>query len=1504
MKVNWCKSLSLLTALIAFVSEAEALRLEYPIPGAPQRGQAIFDRKFELNQTKAEPFVYGVFAKCRGLDEALKPSHRKFGIELHVVYQDGREDWYSPHEKLSPANEDWQTILGVYDPKGPVSRVTLFCRLATKGEAWFDAPTVLTRSSASFAPCALKEGKDGEYLMSNGFLSLSVNPSQGAVVTSLKDLKTGVDYTSARDEQSLLLDGFRGSSVKTWKRTWLSQVLVSTPEELAVEMKLPGADGSSPYLELRRTLRLNRNSRALTVDYQWLNGAAAMGEIVIEPWIVNGWQAIGRKDRAYLLPTGGGIRELRVTGGDVRLSDLIGGWYATTGAGSATMALTFDYARYAESGFWLGEGAERTAEWTYQPVKVEAGDEFSTGVEFFTLGSVKRPDWVENGIAAEFVAAEDGRLQVRLTAARRTPLACALAVELKDGGKRTARGIVELEPDRDATLAVEAPAGEVRRAGLRAFNDGRTVFEADRSWEKGYVYRAKRPKAKPAEVKPFKLTLSRELETPHVRWARPYAGGRPKVLFLTDVHQQRENVELMQRLDLDVRTVRIASMENLTRWAMLDRYNTYTYKDANLSLKRELSAPFDVLVVGARLMDAVDGENRETIAKKLAAGAGLVSIGDNFAALRGDCAAEKWIAGNVSPDLLVHGSGRVSCETRGGHREVVLGYDSRGGLTPYIACKEPEIPFAYQEYSLSVVARAILWAAKMDVAVPEGLKAEESWVDVEPGFRIRHRVFKDGKGTYDWSAESVRTPKAADFTAFELLTKRTKAGGEIRGRLAAERGAARVELRDGHGRLLSFAEGVTGEFVLQVPEALTGLLFVKATLTSDGKTADVRTGEVFADLPRVRKDFPFAVGERAQAMDEKRYLTPCRMAVYRSLGVNQLRFWDAGNTPFYRQMHRYGFDENFSVYDARIGTKRFTDEFLNPYAKTKDRRYLRRSPCLHDAEYRRGLDAKIRRKLDLVAPFCPITCDCGDENTLTRWDTAFDFCFGPDTLRAMRTWLRETYGTLEALNAAWGTSFADWDAVTPDTTEEARARRQKTGRRSYAAWADHRRFMELTFCDSIAHLKAIMNGKMPGLPLDMSGTQPPNGWTGMDMWLVSKSVDEPAAYDSSLLGEMVRSFGRPFVKPWCGYGGGPVDMKRRLWTGAFNYLDYGISFWENFNFLMPDYTLPSTVKLLKRELVDLQSGGARLLRSLEGTPDVLLHYSQASVHLAQIEERYGELMAEQERWIKRFALTGKTFRYVAYAELEDGELDRSAAKILVLPHSAAMSEKEVAAVLRFRARGGEVFGDAESGLFDEHCVIRSASPLAGKVRTDNDLGPTFKDGYRPFYLRPREKGVEGRYWGYVRATDVPEGLASRTVALEKPAYVYDLRKKRSLGKVASFDVKLAAAEAAFFAALPYEIGPVSVQAAETVCVGDVVRIAVRVGLPSGAKACHPVRVDVIDPKGNRSFLYSGVADAAGGKGEWSFRTALDDAAGKWRIVVTDFITGRTASAGFGLVFRD
>lgn len=882
----------------------------------------------------------------------------------------------------------------------------------------------------------------------------------------------------------------------------------------------------------------------------------------------------------------------------------------------------------------------------------------------------------------------------------------------------------------------------------------------------------------------FSLELSEELVTPHTPWLRPYAGGKTRALFLLDLRQQREIVELAERMDLDFRTVRIAYVTEDIGWGMIERFGTYNFVDANAAIREELSGkPFDVIVVGGRVWDRVDAENRAAIRKALAGGTGLVSVRNRSlvpANAAPSDAAQRYICRGLPSALLPFGAANVrTFEKPDGARTVLLDYDARDGLTPFVPFDAVEPSFFYADYTLGMIAKALVWAAHKEMAVPADAKTEVTEEKTSDGLVIRRTISRTEKGAVDFSCKIV----AGDVTR-------------------------------------AFAP----------PPAYP-------------------TEEV--EWP----DFPVAMGESCHHCGAtKRYLLPLRYAQLKSIGVNQIRFWKVDSPETYRPYLPYGFGMQFPVAWGQLVDNRFDKEFREPYEKTKDRRYLCRKPCFSDADYLASNRVEVARKVEKLKVLKPQVYDCNDENSLTRWEASFDFCFSDHCLAAFRRWLKTQYADLAALNAEWGTAFGAWEDVVPDTTPEAKERAKRTDVRGYAAWADHRRFMEITYMNFFAGVREEIDRHDPGHRFDMSGTQPPNGWTGMDYWLLSKTVDLPAIYDLEQTGEIVRSF-RSFVHPWIGYASGADSLRYSIWRDAFRFLDYGVSYYHEGLMLMPDYTIPAPVKAASEAWKDLQDGGARLLRSLTEDPEALIHYSHASTHAAQIEGRYADFIAARERWVNRLIATGTPFRFVAYAEIENGELERTQAKTVILSASSALSDREVAALRTFAARGGRIVGDRLAGLMDGHCRQRSENPMAGLVSTGDDFGEAVEDGVRTFVWRSRS-GLAGRYHGFVRNCDGAKSAAVRRVTLPEAAFVYDLRRGASLGRVSSFETSLMPTEASFYAALPYEVVDLTATREGSL----------RLETSSGTSGLHPVKVEFLDAAGK--VLATDMTEVRNGNGTW------------------------------------
>ena len=276
--------------------------------------------------------------------------------------------------------------------------------------------------------------------------------------------------------------------------------------------------------------------------------------------------------------------------------------------------------------------------------------------------------------------------------------------------------------------------------------------------------RAKRPRAAVAHI-----PITRDVVTPHEPWATPWKGGTTKALILTHLHNQREIVELAQRMELTFDTASVTKYAWLLSVASRHR-SKLSWSNVLQKLVDDLKAnQYDVIVIGGvpwkRLFD---NAVRQGVLDQVKAGTGLVTIldpvdtTDDLAALlplkqfvdsgaredpnwrhssfigesRGRWGKSKdhfivngipfgvlpvapyfkyaEIEGSVIARAGPDGDPLVALGTYGQGRVVQIaigtakGWGGNRALTPHVPY---DTSFHYWEYYLSLVARSMLWAA-------------------------------------------------------------------------------------------------------------------------------------------------------------------------------------------------------------------------------------------------------------------------------------------------------------------------------------------------------------------------------------------------------------------------------------------------------------------------------------------------------------------------------------------------------------------------------------------------------------------------------------------------------------------------------------------------------------------------------------------------------------------------------------------------------------------------
>ncbi len=385
------------------------------------------------------------------------------------------------------------------------------------------------------------------------------------------------------------------------------------------------------------------------------------------------------------------------------------------------------------------------------------------------------------------------------------------------------------------------------------------------------------------------------------------------------------------------------------------------------------------------------------------------------------------------------------------------------------------------------------------------------------------------------------------------------------------------------------------------------------------------------------------------------------------------------------------------------------------YKRTGETRFLARSPSFDDPLVRERLFDLSRTAARAKAVYNMDYYFVGDEGSLGSYADAVDFDWSPHALAGLRAWLREQYGSLETLNAKWGSRFGAWDDVLPLTTEAAR----REGR--YAPWADHRTYMETAFARAYQTVRDGVTAGDPDGHIALSGTQVTSPWNGCDWFRLDQVIDDFLSYAGGNQWDIHRSFAKPGARIgfWTGYGSSGAAARRAVWTAALQGVLHPQLFWSP-SIVNPDMTLSRSGRDLGEAFQALRFEGiGRLLMEAKRLDDaVLVHYSMPSVHAAGIlgQHEQGEakdegtsFTANRDGWVGLLDDLGLSFRFVAAPQVEAGGL--RGARVLVLPYSLALSDREAAEIRRFVEAGGLLLADAGSGLFDEHVAWRERGAL-------------------------------------------------------------------------------------------------------------------------------------------------------------------------------------------------
>ncbi|KPJ76205.1 MAG: hypothetical protein AMS14_02360, partial [Planctomycetes bacterium DG_20] len=565
------------------------------------------------------------------------------------------------------------------------------------------------------------------------------------------------------------------------------------------------------------------------------------------------------------------------------------------------------------------------------------------------------------------------------------------------------------------------------------------------------------------------------------------------------------------------------------------------------------------------------------------------------------------------------------------------------------------------------------------------------------------------------------------------------------------KGPGRLDLTwtDSYGRTVAIehlAVAVDGDTVpvsLPLNRAVALRNFLEGELTAGGTTVKVpRTEFHVTPAPATWDDYVVIMYYPYRTTQQQLALRDCGVTTGRINGgktLDAVKNWWANDYRYYCGQIACDYYANYHNPRYRPKWQLMLEAQAAYLADRSSKEPFTRKPCLLDPEARADAMARMRRAAQTHGRFKPLfyaTDECGVGNLAAAWD----FCYDPRTLDAMRTWLIGQYGSLEAINRQWGTNFPRLDDVVPLTTDETMARARlcgtpapgcdsfapegggatSPGGHNFSSWADHRHFMNQCFADAVKEggdaVKSVDRSSLAGL----LGAQAPSAFGGYDWWLLSRAMDMVEPYNVGNNREVWRSLAPRKPAVTTGFARGQEETWR-LWYQALHG-DLGVIIYDERHRYLDDRARPTQTALrvepTYRELTD---GIVKQLWAMERVNDpIAIHYSQASItaywmleHLPggpawagthpERDRRDSPFMRVRESWARLLEDLWLGYAFVAYGQLESGDFDRMDVRVMILPQSIALSEEECRALRRFVDRGGTLIADCRAGLMDQRC---------------------------------------------------------------------------------------------------------------------------------------------------------------------------------------------------------
>ena len=395
-------------------------------------------------------------------------------------------------------------------------------------------------------------------------------------------------------------------------------------------------------------------------------------------------------------------------------------------------------------------------------------------------------------------------------------------------------------------------------------------------------------------------------------------------------------------------------------------------------------------------------------------------------------------------------------------------------------------------------------------------------------------------------------------------------------------------------------------------------------------------------------------------------------------------------------------------------------------AKEGERGHIR-VPCLTDPGYEKAQRILYRQAAAEWRSMCPPEFNLGDESRFTVRQEK-DLCFSDTCIVDFQRFLRADYGTIDRLNAEYGSGHKSWEEVIPISLDDAR----ETG--NVPLWIDHRRHMNEVRASLFPIAVEELSGALPGVQVGYEGSDDPGhaprtlALAAVDYYKLAGAMTFTNIYYYPFQLDAFRDFRPPGSHLGGGFFGGYAQISRaardplhcRWWVwntilrGANAVWPYSGPGREDIAMasFAPDFSRYDFFDAAVEEIRLLKSGLGKLLMAAKRRNDgIAILYSPSSMLMATLTDGLPGNWDEPASIPSVFAEADFQYRMVAGEQLEAGVLEAGGFRLLFLPYCQALSPKETDRILAFAKSGGTVVADLRPGVRDQHGKPYDSSPL-------------------------------------------------------------------------------------------------------------------------------------------------------------------------------------------------